>query len=1196
METSKEPGVCQKEEGQSNRKQRNRLLKIAAWIVGSVVGLTVLLMCLIVWIFTPARLTPLANRFANEYLNADVSIGKVELTLWKTFPNAMVDVKNVEILSKVLPHCDSIPADADSLLSVGSVRASVNLLALMSQKFDVGEVSIDSIKANLVAANDSVANYMVMLPGEDKEEEDASVMALPDVVVRKFQITNNQGIRYRDLSTGMSATVDTETFGLYYDKEKQAYNIRITGDLFAGLPEFGISQSIPFDFGGNVGCNTSSPYLCRLQDFNVEVSAFKALINADIAVNDSSAVVKAMDLKLGPVSYADVMAQLPEQYTKGLDGIRTDLSFLVGLNLDKPFNPAVDAQPTFHADVIVPDCYVATTASDQARIEDFALNANLAYDGEHPEKSTVKLERLLLEGFGIRLNVSGNATELMGNPKVNARFDGRMDFAKVLKLIPEQLPMDLSGSMDLATSVGFALSDLDVKSFHKMKIDGTADFRDVHCLMPSDSISFYMRQAQLRFGTESKFTNMQNQIKDILMVSMSADTLYAELPGMKMAARNVSAGAGSLGKASDLLDSTSITPIGAKLKVGRLSMLSVADSSRIGVRGFETSGSIKRFENSMRLPLLEFSVKSKRVMYGDRDLFMGLSDGDFNISANVRKLPKMSEAQKARRKARLDSLIKLYPHLDRDSVISLYMAQRRAKLGSRASSDEILDLSLDNEFKKIFRKWDLHGEMKARKGRLFTPYFPLKNSIENVEMNFTTDSFNLRNMTFNAGKSDMSVSGKITNIRSALMGMTRKPLTIQMELMSDTLDLNELMGAMYKGSAYSASAEKAGLDISENADDNDIDAIVASSAEDTTMYAIIIPKNIAVEMRVRDKYARYSDLDLQNLQANLMINKGVMSVRNLSGKTDDGALRMDFVYATANRDDIGLGMLLNLDDINVGRFLKLMPDIDTIMPMLKGVDGIINARLAVTTKIDSLMNVVFPTTNASLHINGKNLVVLDTETYKKISKWLLFKNKNRNMIDSLSVEATAYDSKIDVYPFILNMDRYRLGVMGWNDFDMNFNYHLSVLKSPIPFKFGINIKGNADNMKIRLGKAKVKENQVARTTQISDSSRVNLYRSMEEIFRKGAEAGLRENSSLYDSRRKRELAQRRGEEKDEELTHADSLQMMDAGLIERPDTVQQAVPVAEKQQKASKRSKKQKQNSGGEAVVPKEAAVKPENE
>lgn len=280
--------------------------------------------------------------------------------------------------------------------------------------------------------------------------------------------------------------------------------------------------------------------------------------------------------------------------------------------------------------------------------------------------------------------------------------------------------------------------------------------------------------------------------------------------------------------------------------------------------------------------------------------------------------------------------------------------------------------------------------------------------------------------------------------------------------------------------------------------------------------------------------------------------------------------------------------------------MTLMPSLDTIMPMLKGVDGVINARLAATTKVDSLMNVILPSTNAALSISGKDLVLLDSETFRQLAKMLRFKNKERNMIDSLSVEATAYNSQIDVYPFILRMDRYKLAVTGWNDFETNYKYHISVFDSPIFFKFGINLSGNflKDQMKFRLGKAKLKEDEVARSTIITDTTKVNLFREMDEIFRRGADAGMKSGQLPPPQHGDRKKLDETFSDDSETLSRADSLKLMEEGIIEKPDTAScestEEKAQAGNGQKQGKR-KSRKSERGGNPARNSEA-IKPKNE
>lgn len=102
----------------------------------------------------------------------------------------------------------------------------------------------------------------------------------------------------------------------------------------------------------------------------------------------------------------------------------------------------------------------------------------------------------------------------------------------------------------------------------------------------------------------------------------------------------------------------------------------------------------------------------------------------------------------------------------------------------------------------------------------------------------------------------------------------------------------------------------------------------------------------------------------------------------------------------------------------------------------------------------------------------------------------------------MDVRMTVSDNRLQLFPVIFTMDRYRLGVQGYNDLSMNFDYHIAVLKSPLPFKFGINIKGNPDKYKIRLGKARLNENLPVNVS-IVDTTRVNLLRQIENVFRRG---------------------------------------------------------------------------------------------
>ena len=245
------------------------------------------------------------------------------------------------------------------------------------------------------------------------------------------------------------------------------------------------------------------------------------------------------------------------------------------------------------------------------------------------------------------------------------------------------------------------------------------------------------------------------------------------------------------------------------------------------------------------------------------------------------------------------------------------------------------------------------------------------------------------------------------------------------------------------------------------------------------MATLVIPSNVEANINVKANNIAYSNLMFRDFKGRLNVYKGAINLEQLTAATNVGGIDLNALYSAPSKEDASFAFGLGIKDFHIKQFLELVPAIDSLMPLLYGIDGIINANIAATTRISDGMNIDIPTLKAALKLSGDSLVLIDEATFKKIGKWLMFKHKEKNVIDSMNVEMIVQNSQLEMFPFIFDIDRYRLGVMGTNDMAMNLKYHIAVLKSPLPFKFGINISGNVDDMKIRLGKAKFNEKEHA---------------------------------------------------------------------------------------------------------------------
>ena len=142
------------------------------------------------------------------------------------------------------------------------------------------------------------------------------------------------------------------------------------------------------------------------------------------------------------------------------------------------------------------------------------------------------------------------------------------------------------------------------------------------------------------------------------------------------------------------------------------------------------------------------------------------------------------------------------------------------------------------------------------------------------------------------------------------------------------------------------------------------------------------------------------------------------------------------------------------------------------------------------------------TLRGAASLTGKDLVVLDGETFDKISKLLLFSKKTENKIDSINAELTIYKNQIDVYPLCVQMDNYMVALGGRHNTNMTFDYDINVLS---PIYLGVKVSGSMDDLQIKLAKCKFAQDFKPHWYQKVD----NQSRELRERIKQSMEKNVR---------------------------------------------------------------------------------------
>lgn len=1139
-------------------------------------------------VLTPQRLTPLVETIATSQLqHARVEVGEVSLSASKSFPFLQADVRDFKVISWAI---DSLapeavahkPQWADTVLSVDAFSGGLNLPKMMIGTLEFSDVTITRPAVNFVVANEKVTNFSIIPPSAEPEEEEP--FAMPRIRIKRFTVNSPCPVRYHDISTGTDLTVRFNEAWVDGHKEP-VYKLALNGDMapkmllrYRTLPE------IAFGLSGDIGWDQNTPSRVTLDNLSMHLDIIEARTSAALDFGNGLRVDK-LDFELLPVDVGHVLKLLPADFKAeyGIpEGISTDATVTIKFALKKPFLVGgPNALPHCTLRLVIPDSQFSW---QKVRFDNLAADLSLDVPGDDINRITVTLNRLNMRGPATDLTVKGKATSLLTDPQFEGTVKGVCRLEKLPPIIANAIPGKLKGRLTADASIKGRPSMFSLETYHNLQINGLLKVDDLYYVGADTALMVRAGHASFDFGTNRSFSYGKHRADSLLQAKISVDTLDVLRSDISFKIADIRFGLGAVARSTSFNNShhhRHIIPMGGGLSIGSMRMLVLTDSIMTNLRGIRGMAGIRAHGNDPHTPEFRFNLGIDRFSAGGRTDRIMFRDAHASFSA----WPEPQTRRAAAVKHISDSLARRHPDIPRDSIYVLALKVHREHAQphnyprvhprERADSTEVMDFGIATGLRRMLIEWHFNGSLTAQRAGIFTPYFPVRNRFGNINLAFDNDSIVMRDVRYKCGRSDFTVTGIISNLRRALTSRSgRQPLKVNLDLASDTIDINQLAQALFAGSAYHLKRAEIddGFDLgSENLDDESLDRRIGDHVQDApdSMAPLLIPTNIEASLDINADNVIYSDIMLHKMHGRAITYNGALSLSDLSATSGIGDVSLQALYMGRQVDSLQFGFGLQAKNFHIHRFLDLVPAVDSIMPLLRDFEGIITGDIAATTNITPSMNFDIPSLRAAVQLQGDTLVLLDPDTFKSLSKWLLFKDKKKNYIDHMSVQMLIESGKMQLFPFIFNIDRYRLGVQGTNDFDLNFNYHIAVLKSPIPFKFGINISGTPDKYKIRLGGAKF-DDKTPISVDIVNDTHVNLVNGLRDIFRRGLRDarfsklkvdGVSEAAAI-------DLAE-------DSLTHADSLQFIREGLIAAPDTV--AVPETTHGKKA-KKGKRQKES------------------
>ena len=1136
-----------------NRK-KCRAWKITRNILLGVIGLWAVILIILQIVLTPGVLTNLANNFAAGMVDGNVTFGKVRASVFRHFP--YLDV-TFDSLSVTYPS-DRFEAygagkdwytsqgrgeTSDTLMSFNRLSASINLSSLIAGQINVPRISLVKPRIFATSYNDSTANWNIfkfMSTGE--EEADTASAGIPDMVIGKIRLTDRPRIIFssmpdstslslslkrmvffgrvvtRDISKSrlglrvdtlfMTGRFPTDTVAMRMDNfvirgKDHGINVKGKATAYMATGTYG-RMKLPVEMDARISFPKDSIRTISIEHFNASLADIPVSAKADVGFRGDSIYVSGgcyiKDCEISrPINY------FGKNLMKGLGDFRTDAVISMAARAEgwldtKGHIPAVDA---------VLEIPVSTVSHKM--LGDNKIGFKAVLKGNESGRMDLQLDSLLFIGRGIALAGSGEAADLLGeDPDLNVDSHFFLNLDTLSTLLKKMVGYNASGRLAAELKGGIKMSQLSPYTFADADLKGSIKSREMVLYSAEDSLDIYIDSLDVRLGTFGNlYTSSIKKGERMMAVAGYVDSLrFRYKDDFSVMGRKLKLMAQNSAEILDKTDSSAFYPFGGKFEAGFL-FLRGADTSIVAVAKSDNTFTISPKEGSPDVPVLDLKSNTAGIFL--KGPVNRLSVRNLEMSANAA----MNSIER-RRKARafVDSLSRANPDVPVDSLFRRWRrSMPERKVPEWLSEDDFrksdISLNLGDNIKKYFREWDMDGSIAFARTGIMSPYFPLRTRINDFKGTFNNNQIKIEKLGIRSGRSDISATGSLTGLRMAVL--RNGFLKLDVDVKADSLDMNQLLSAYSAGRTFNVN-EFAGKDIS-GMEDSEFEAMIladSTEVQDTQML-IVVPANIVAELKLDARNVKYSKLEMDRMTADLKVRERCIQFTNTSATTNMGNLFFEGFYATQTKKDLKTGFNLNFSKITAEKVIEMLPAIDSVMPLLKSFKGELNMEMAATADIDTTMSIQMPTINGVIRIGGEHLQMHNDESIKKIAKILKFKDKENTYIDKMTVEGLISDSRLEIFPFVLDIDRYILAMSGVQNLDSSFKYHISVIQSPLPFRLGIDLWGDFDDMKFKIGKAKYKSANVPVFTAAVDEVKLNLAESIRNIFQKGVDEAVREN-------------------------------------------------------------------------------------
>lgn len=444
-----------------------------------------------------SQIKDMVKNFINQNLDAQVEFRDVNLSLFRSFPQAYVEVSDL-VITNFEPFKDETLATAKSLAFSMSIKE-------LFKSADEGPIVVNTIKLNealltLKTNATGQTNYDIV---KESTNNETSSFAFD---IKDYSI-NKSAMTYID---------DSSKLTLYITELSHSGNAKFT-DKISELDTYSEANvSLIMDSINYLNNNHIKLDALIDLDLNNEKYTFKK--NKGY-INQLPLVFKGyvqmieggqeidISFENPGSSFKDFLAVIPENYSKNIETVETTGDFKVsGIIKGKVTETTI---PTL--DISIKSNNASFKYPDlPKKVENIIIDTQIKNETGNADDTYVVINTLNFKIDDDVFKSSAVIKNISGNMLVNADIDGVLNLANLTKAYPIDLENELSGILRAKLNTSFDMNAIETNAYDRIKASGNANITNM--IFSSDAMNqpLQISKADMTFNPSTVTLNSFN--------------------------------------------------------------------------------------------------------------------------------------------------------------------------------------------------------------------------------------------------------------------------------------------------------------------------------------------------------------------------------------------------------------------------------------------------------------------------------------------------------------------------------------------------------------------------------------------------------------------------------------------------------------------------------------------------------------